>query len=82
MQGHPESPHLWEKHADAILRECGLSPTTHEPCLYSGVIEGSQVLFKRQIDDFAVAAPNEYTANVLLNMIGKKLSIQMKVRDS
>ena len=78
MQGHPESPRLWEKHADAILRECGLTPTTHEPCLYSGIIEGSRVLFKRQVDDFAVAAPNEYTANVLLDMIDDKLSIPMK----
>jgi len=33
MQGHPESPRLWEKHADAILHECGLIPTIHEPCL-------------------------------------------------
>ncbi len=37
MQGHPESPHLWEKHADAILREIGLMPTTHEPCIYTGI---------------------------------------------
>ena len=40
MQGHPESPRLWEKHADVILRECGLVPTVHEPCLYSGMING------------------------------------------
>jgi hypothetical protein len=33
IQGHPESPRLWEKHADSILRELGLNPTTHEPCL-------------------------------------------------
>jgi hypothetical protein len=26
MQGHPELPWLWEKHADTILRECGLFP--------------------------------------------------------
>ncbi len=31
MQGHPESQRLWEKHVDAILREIGLVPTTHEP---------------------------------------------------
>jgi hypothetical protein len=55
MQGHPESPRLWEKHADAILRELGLQPTVHEPCLYSGVIEGKRVIFKRQVDDFAIA---------------------------
>jgi hypothetical protein len=32
MQGHPELPRLWEKHADAILQELGLTPTIHEPC--------------------------------------------------
>ncbi len=72
MQGHPESPRLWEKHADAILRDCGLVPTIHEPCLYSGVI------FKRQVDDFAIAAPNEHTANILFDMIDDKLTIPMK----
>jgi hypothetical protein len=33
IQGHPESPRLWEKHIDKILRELGLQPATHEPCL-------------------------------------------------
>jgi hypothetical protein len=45
MQGHPESPRLWEKHADRILRKIGLFPTTHEPCLYLGIINGQRVLF-------------------------------------
>jgi hypothetical protein len=40
MQGHPESPHLREKHANAILCKCGLVPTVHEPCLYSGSVKG------------------------------------------
>jgi hypothetical protein len=44
MQGHPESPRHWEKYAD-ILRELGLTPTVHEPCLYSGVINGNRVIF-------------------------------------
>ena len=78
MQGHPESPRLWEKHANAILRECGLVPTVHEPCLYSGVVNGQRVIFKRQVDDFAVAAPDEHTANVLFDMIDDKLTIPMK----
>jgi hypothetical protein len=78
MQGHPESPQLWEKHTDTILRECGLVPTVHEACLYSGVIEGKRVICKRQVDDFAVAAPDEHTANVLLDMIDDRLTIPMK----
>ena len=78
MQGHPESPWLWEKHVDTILRECGLVPTIHEPCLYSGIVEGKRVIFKRQVDNFAVAAPDEQTANVLLDMIDNTLTIPMK----
>jgi hypothetical protein len=78
MQGHPELPRLWEKHADAILCKCGLVPTIHEPCLYSGRIDGKRVIFKHQVDDFAVAAPDEHTANILLNMIDDKLTIPMK----
>jgi len=27
IQGHPESPRLWEKHIDRILREMGFNPT-------------------------------------------------------
>ena len=78
MQGHPESPRLWEKHADAILRELGLTPTIHEQCLYSGTIAGTRVIFMRQVDDFAIAAPNEKTSHILLDMIDEKLSIPLK----
>lgn len=78
MQGHPESPRLWEKHADAILRDLGLNPTVHEPCLYSGIIDGKRIIFKRQVDDFAIAAPDERTANILFDMIDDALTIPMK----
>jgi hypothetical protein len=78
MQGHPELPRLWEKHADAILRNIGLTPTTHEPCLHSGTIEGQWVIFKRQVDDFAIATATEKTANILLDLIDDALSIPLK----
>jgi hypothetical protein len=78
MQWHPESPRLWEKHADLILRDIGLTPTTHEPCLYSGVVHGKRVILKRQVDDFAIAAPDKTTSNILLDLIDDALSIPMK----
>ena len=78
MQGHPESPRLWEKHADSILQGLGLKPTVHEPCSYSGVVDGKRVIFKCQVDDFAIAAPDERTANILLDLIDDELSIPMK----
>ncbi len=45
MLGHPESLRLWEKHANAILRELGLAPTTHKPYLYTRVVNCKQVIF-------------------------------------
>jgi hypothetical protein len=78
MQGHPDSPHLWEKHADAILHELGRTPTVHELCLYSGTIDGKRIVFMRQVDDFTIAAPDKRTLDILLDMIDEKLSIPLK----
>jgi hypothetical protein len=80
MQGHPESPRLWEKHADGILRNIGLTPTIHVPCLYlySGLINNQRVILMRQVDDFAVACPDEQTAHILLYLIEEHLSIPLK----
>jgi hypothetical protein len=72
MQGHPESLCLWEKHADAILRELGLTPTVHEHCLYSGIINGKCIVFMHQVDDFAIAVPDQHMANILLDQLDKK----------
>jgi len=78
LQGHPESPRLWEKHIDSILRTLGLTPTTHEPCLYSGIINNERVLFMRQCDDFACAAPSAITCQMLFDMIDDKLDLPLK----
>lgn len=50
LQGHPESPQLWAKAIDDIIRtEIGLQPCTHEPYLYSGTVNNQHVLFFRQV---------------------------------
>jgi hypothetical protein len=53
-------------------------PTVHEPCLYSGIIDGKRILFKRQVDNFAIGAPHQRTANIVLNMLDKKLMMPIK----
>jgi hypothetical protein len=78
MQGHLEFPCLWEKHADTILRELGLTPTVHESCLYLGLINSKRVIFKRQVNNFAIAAPGAKTADILLDMLDEKLTIPIK----
>jgi hypothetical protein len=78
MQGYPEAPHLREKHADAILHKLGLIPTVHKPCLYYGIINGKWILLKCQVDNFAIAAPDAKTANILLDVLDDKLTIHIK----
>ncbi len=78
MQGHPESPRLWEKHINWILQDIGLMLTIHEPCINSGLILSKQVLFMQQVDDFAISVPSQRIANHLLDLIDDKLSIPMK----
>ena len=78
IQGHPESPQLWEKHADKILRDIKLTPTIHKPCLYLGLIDCQRVLFLRQVDDFAIASSNQAMANKLLDLLDDKLTIPLK----
>jgi hypothetical protein len=78
MQGHLEAPHLWEKHVDAILHKLGLIPTVHKPCLHCGIVNGKWILLKRQVDNFAIAAPDAKTANILLDMLDDKLTIPIK----
>jgi hypothetical protein len=78
MQGHPESPRLWEKHANRILWDMDLTPTVHKSCLYSGVFNGNCFLFLQQADDFAVIAPDAKTSDIVMDLIDKKLLIPIK----
>ena len=78
IQGHPESPRLWEKHIHQILKQLGLKATTQAPCVYTGQIEGQGVLFLRQVDDFAIAAQDITTAMTLIDRINAKMRIQIK----
>jgi hypothetical protein len=78
MQGHPESPWLWEKHANTILHKLCLTPIVHEPCLYSSVIASQRIIFECQVNDFAIAALDQRTANILLDMLNEKLTMPIK----
>jgi hypothetical protein len=78
IQGHPESPRLWEKYIDKILRRLGFKPTTHEPCLYSATLNGNFTLFLRQVDDFAIATSDRAMADHIIDEINANLRMPMK----
>jgi hypothetical protein len=78
IQGHPESPRLWEKYSDRILRKMGFNATRHEPCLYRATINGKMALFLRQVDDFAIATADPDTADHIIANINTTLRMPMK----
>jgi hypothetical protein len=78
IQGHPESTRLWEKHIDKILQDLGLTPATHEPCLYSGQSNGAKVFFLQQVDDFAIASTQKSDAEALINAVNDRMRIEVK----
>ncbi|KAL7512029.1 hypothetical protein ACHAXN_009117 [Cyclotella atomus] len=78
MQGHPESSRLWEKHIDRIIRKYDFKPTVHEPCLYIGEVRGERCIFKRQVDDFAIATANEETAHYFFDLLDDELTMPRK----
>ena len=78
LQGHPESPRLWERHIDKILKKHGFQPTTHDPCLYHYTKDNTRILFLRQVDDFAVAARDPSDAHRIIQLINSSLSIPVK----
>ena len=43
-----------------------------------GIINGNRVLLKRQVDNFAIAAPDAKTTDILLDLIDDKLKIPVK----
>jgi hypothetical protein len=80
LQGHPESPGLWERHIGQILTtRIGYKPTHHKPCLYQQTTEdGHWTMLLRQMDDFAFAVPTEAIAKSLVSNIDNHLRIRIK----
>jgi len=79
IQGHPEAPRLWSMFIDDIIQnKLNFKPTTHEKYLYSGLVDGQEDLFVRQVDDFLVAAQDMNTCNKVINEISKHLKAPLK----
>jgi hypothetical protein len=56
----------------------GFKPTVHEPCLYEGTINGERCVFKRQVDDFALATALPEIAHKFFDLFDDELTMPMK----
>ena len=78
IQGHPESPRLWQQHIDSILLKIGFKPTTHEPCIYTLYSSTETIYMLRQVDDFAIACDDQRTASYYWDQMDKFLKEPLK----
>lgn len=80
IQGHPESPRLWQLFIDTILTKIGFKATTHEPCVYRLPPEvfGEEIFLLRQVDDFALGCDSEETAEEIWKLIDAEMSAPLK----
>ena len=57
LQGHPEAGVLWEQMiTDILINKMGFKNTVHKKNLYTGTIDGEEVLVCCQVVDFAAGA--------------------------
>ena len=77
LQGHPKSGRLWKSHINSILfsLELNFKCTTHDRTIYSTMVHCVKVLLLRQVDNFALASPDEATAKAIYDIIGKRLML-------
>ena len=77
LQGHPESGKLWESHINSILfsPELNFKCTKHDRTIYSTTFRGVKVLLLCQVNDFALASPDEDIAKAIYDIIGKPLTL-------
>ena len=80
IQGHPESPRLWQLYIDSILKDIGFVATTHEPCVYRlpQHVLGEEMFLLRQVDDFALGCDSTEAAEKVWKMIDSKMSAPLK----
>ena len=80
LQGHLESPRLWEKYIDNIItQQLKFTATTHERCLYRHTdpkTNTPELLF-RQVDDFSVSAISKEACMAIIAAIGKFLKVPL-----
>jgi len=79
LQGHPKAGALWDHMIIGILEgELGFCLTTHECSLYQGEIDGKLVLICQQVGNFAIAAKDPKTADILMSKINTCVTTQNK----
>ena len=75
LQGHPEAGPAFSKFMNERLKKLGLTTTTHEPCIYRGMIQGAEVFILRQVDDIAISSKSTATTQFIIDTLNKDMDL-------
>ena len=80
LQGHPESPRLWDKYITNMLtdKKFGFKTCTHEPCLYYKIDKNNNLmLIVHQVDDLLCCHVDPNGCDEMAKMIQKELTFPL-----
>jgi hypothetical protein len=73
-----KAPRLWSIHIDRLLTKYHSTATTHAPCVYRATIQNEEVLFLRQVADFAIGTISQSIYDMLCNDLDHELHVPLK----
>ena len=65
LYGLQEAANLWYQHISTTLNDFGLHPTTNDPCLFQGQINGDHMVTNLHVDDLLISFQNRSTLESL-----------------
>ena len=60
------------------LKQLGQTTTTHEPCLYRGVINGQEVIVLQQVDDIEISAKTLETTQQVIDHLNETFDLKIR----
>ena len=89
LYGLRRSPHHWYNMVTKILKEMGLSPSPHDPCLYTGIIDlpssgpqaqtaaspRQEISIGLYVDDFVYYSANDAEEKLFEQVLASKLKV-------
>ena len=76
LYGLKQAPACWNTKLDGTLVKLGLHPTTSDPCVYQGEVDGKRILLAVYVDDLIIAACNRACVESILRKLGEYFSLK------
>ena len=76
LYGLKQSPRCWNTTLDTGLRELQFTPTTADPCIYTGTVQKHEVILGVYVDDMLIACSSSQVCQEVKKMVSTKFAIK------